>query len=31
MTGAELQNLKIEINDSPGSLMIAYNEDGENR
>jgi hypothetical protein len=31
MTGAELQNLKTETNDSPGSLMIEYNEDGENR
>jgi len=24
MTGAELQHLKIEINDSPGSLVIEY-------
>jgi hypothetical protein len=31
MTGAELQHLKIKINDSPGSLLIEYKEDGENR
>jgi hypothetical protein len=24
MTGAELQHLKIKINDSPGSLLIEY-------
>jgi len=30
MTGAEL-HLKIKINDSPGSLLIEYKEDGENR
>jgi hypothetical protein len=26
MTGAELQHLKIKINDSPGSLLIEYRE-----
>lgn len=28
MTGAELQHLKIEINDSPGSLLVEYKKTG---